>query len=49
MRYAYTLTDKGRDPGPVLRSMVVWANTYIPGIFPLEEVDAMIERGERDT
>ncbi|HHH44828.1 MAG TPA: transcriptional regulator [Gammaproteobacteria bacterium] len=48
VRYAYTLTDKGRDLGPVLRSMVVWANKYIPGTFTLEEVDAMIEQGGRD-
>jgi len=48
VRYAYTLTDKGRDLGPVLRSMVVWANKYIPGTFTLKEVDAMIKQVGKD-
>ena len=49
VRYAYTLTDKGRDLGPVLRSMVTWANRYIPGTYTLQEVDEMIERGRQST
>jgi len=30
-RYAYHLTDRGRDLGPVLRAMVKWGNRHIPG------------------
>ena len=29
-RYAYTLTQKGRDLHPVLQAMCRWANTYEP-------------------
>jgi DNA-binding HxlR family transcriptional regulator len=41
-RYAYHLTDKGRDLAPVLRSMVVWANQYVPGTIPREQIEAMV-------
>ncbi|HQU14639.1 MAG: transcriptional regulator [Chromatiales bacterium 21-64-14] len=30
VRYAYTLTDKGRDLSPVLEAMMGWANRHIP-------------------
>jgi DNA-binding HxlR family transcriptional regulator len=45
-RYAYQLTDKGRDLMPVLRSMVQWANKYVPGSFPLREVMQLLKRGK---
>lgn len=31
VRYAYHLTEKGRDLGPVLKEIVRWGLTYIPG------------------
>jgi len=31
VRYAYTLTQKGRDLGPVLIEMVNWGEKYFPG------------------
>ena len=42
VRYAYTLTDKGRALGPVLRAMVKWASTHIPGTYTLEEIKQLI-------
>jgi len=43
-RYAYHLTDKGRDLLPVLRSMVQWANKHVPGTMPLEAVEKLVKR-----
>jgi len=43
-RYAYHLTDKGRDLLPVLRSMVQWANRHVPGTLPLEAVEKLVKR-----
>jgi len=37
VRYAYSLTDKGRALGPVLRAMIKWANVYIPGTITVDE------------
>ena len=31
VRYAYTLTPKGRDLGPLLIEMVKWGEKYFPG------------------
>jgi DNA-binding HxlR family transcriptional regulator len=31
IRYAYTLTQKGRELGPVLVEMVKWGEKYFPG------------------
>lgn len=31
VRYAYTLTDKGRELGPMLMEMVKWGEKYFPG------------------
>lgn len=42
VRYTYALTPMGRDLGPVLRSMVKWANRHIPGTLPLEKIDEMM-------
>lgn len=30
-RYEYTLTDTGKDLGPLLKEMVKWSNRNIPG------------------
>jgi len=45
-RYAYHLTGKGRDLMPVLRSMVQWANKYVPGSFPLDEVMQLLKKNK---
>ncbi len=47
VRYAYHLTDKGRDLGPVLRSMVAWASKHIPGTYTLREVDRMMAQADK--
>ena len=36
VRYAYHLTEKGRDLRPVLSAMIDWGNKYIPGTVPRE-------------
>jgi len=43
-RYAYHLTDKGKDLMPVLRSMTQWANKYVPGTLPLASVEKLIKQ-----
>ena len=37
-RYAYYLTEKGLDLEPVMRSMMVWSNKYVPDTFKLEDI-----------
>jgi len=37
-RYAYYLTEKGLDLEPVMRSLMVWSNKYIPGTVKLEDI-----------
>lgn len=37
VRYAYTLTPKGRDLGAVLLAFVHWAKRHIPGTMTLGE------------
>ncbi|HSQ04131.1 MAG TPA: helix-turn-helix domain-containing protein [Burkholderiales bacterium] len=37
-RYAYTLTDKGRDLGELLQALVRWGKKHIPGTRTLKEV-----------
>lgn len=36
-RYAYTLTDKGRDLGELLQALVRWGKKHIPGTKTLKE------------
>src|SRR6201998_4528974 len=38
IRYAYTLTPKGRALGDVLLAFVRWGNQHIPGTVTLHEV-----------
>lgn len=38
VRYAYTLTDKGRALGQVLKAYVDWGKRYIPGTMALVEI-----------
>jgi len=40
VRYAYTLTPKGRDLGGVLLAFVRWGKQHIPGTVTLNEVSA---------
>jgi DNA-binding HxlR family transcriptional regulator len=47
VRYAYSLTEKGEELGPVLHSMVEWANKYIPGTFPQEEINKIMARNKK--
>ncbi len=37
-RYAYYLTDKGQDLGPIMKSMMVWSNKYIPDTYKMEDI-----------
>jgi DNA-binding HxlR family transcriptional regulator len=37
VRYAYTLTSKGRDLGDVVRALVRWGKKHIPGTRTLTE------------
>lgn len=45
VRYAYTLTDKGRDLLPVLEAMMAWANRHMPETARLPK--ELIERLKR--
>lgn len=38
VRYAYTLTDKGRALGAVLRAYVDWGKKHIPGTMTIGEI-----------
>jgi len=42
-RYAYYLTDKGKELGTVMRSMVKWANKYIPETYDLKTIRGMLK------
>lgn len=48
VRYAYRLTAMGTDLGPVLQSMMLWANSYIPGTMPFAEVEKLMIQAERE-
>lgn len=37
-RYAYYLTEKGRDLEPVMLSLIVWSNKHIPDTIKLEDI-----------
>ncbi|MEE9421872.1 MAG: helix-turn-helix domain-containing protein [Gammaproteobacteria bacterium] len=43
VRYAYRLTDKGKDLGIILAAMVTWGNRHIPGTFVPDEPDKMFQ------
>jgi DNA-binding HxlR family transcriptional regulator len=45
VRYAYQLTDKGRDLAPVLSAIIDWGNRYIEGTVPREHIEAMMAKG----
>lgn len=31
-RYAYSLTPKGRDLGPILKALIGWSQKHVPGV-----------------
>ena len=37
-RYTYHLTEKGFDLEPVMRSMMIWSNKYMPDTVKLEDI-----------
>ena len=41
-RYRYYLTQKGRDLKPVMESLIVWSNKYIPETYKLEDIRKML-------
>ena len=41
-RYEYLLTEKGQGLGPVLRAMLTWGSTYVPGTLNKEEAEALL-------
>jgi DNA-binding HxlR family transcriptional regulator len=47
VRYCYTLTQKGRELGPILRALVVWGKQHVPGALTLQELAASYPE-ERD-
>lgn len=48
-RYAYHLTEKGRDLREVLSAMIDWGNKYIPGTVSREQIEAMLPPLSEDT
>jgi len=49
VRYAYRLTEKGRDLQPVLLAMIDWGNKHIPGTVPRKQIEAMASKLFADT
>jgi len=46
VRYAYRLTEMGRDLGPVLEAMMLWASRYLPGTLPLAKVEGLLAQAK---
>ena len=40
VRYCYTLTQKGRELGPILRALVARGKRHVPGALTLQELAA---------
>ena len=40
-RYSYHLTAKGKDLAPVLKAMVAWGSTYVPGTVSKEQIEKL--------
>jgi DNA-binding HxlR family transcriptional regulator len=47
VRYAYTLTPKGRDLGDVVLALVRWGKKHIPGTRTLTEEITIVTRSSR--
>jgi DNA-binding HxlR family transcriptional regulator len=47
VRYAYTLSDKGKDLGEVLLALVKWGKKHIPGTRTIEESTGTGRRSTR--
>ncbi len=41
-RYHYFLTQKGDDLKPVMKSLIIWANRYMPETYTLEDINKML-------
>ena len=37
-RYHYQLTEQGKALWPVLKEMIQWSNTFIPGLYAEDEI-----------
>lgn len=37
-RYAYYLTEKGLNLGPIMKSMMVWSNKHIPDTYKMDDI-----------
>jgi len=46
VRYAYLMTEKGKDLGAVMKAMVDWGNKHIPGTYSFAEIMDMMERNK---
>lgn len=44
VRYAYSLTAKGRDLGPVLWEMIKWGNKHVEGTVPAAIIKASMKK-----
>ena len=42
--YAYYLSNKGKDLGKVMRSMVAWANKHIPDTYDMQSSKGMLSK-----
>ena len=49
VRYAYSLTEKGKELQLVMKSMVKWSNKHIPGTYTEEQIARFIEQGNKET
>jgi DNA-binding HxlR family transcriptional regulator len=47
VRYSYHLTEKGKDLGLVMKSMVDWGNKYIPGTLPFSEIIKIMNKSRK--
>lgn len=44
VRYAYILTEKGKDLGTVMKAMVDWGNKHIPGTYSFDDIQKMMKQ-----
>jgi DNA-binding HxlR family transcriptional regulator len=41
VRYAYHLTDKGKDLGPILLAVVEWSNKHLSDTIPVVDISGL--------
>lgn len=49
VRYAYTLTAKGRDLQPVLLAIIDWGNLHLPGTLSKARIMEMLDKAKSGT